>query len=76
MTGLVKIFSQLNFVQFLGLFVCVGTGIYWASLKIIFSILCYYWFACFSRSFIGWAGLNILFYVVFYVINVVILCLN
>ena len=36
MTGLAIILSQLNFVQFLGWFVCEETGIYWADLKIIF----------------------------------------
>ena len=36
MAGLVKIFTKLNFVQSSGLFVCVGSGIYWAGLNIIF----------------------------------------
>ena len=62
MAGLVKIFTKLNFVQSSGLFVCVGSGIYWAGLNIIFpSIFCYFWFACFSRSSSGWADLNIIF---------------
>ena len=38
MAGLVKIFTKLNFVQSSGLFVCVGSGIYWAGLNIIFSL--------------------------------------
>ena len=36
MTGLAIILSQLNFVQFLGWFVCEGTCIYWADLKLRF----------------------------------------
>ena len=58
MTGLAIILSQLNFVQFLGWFVCEGTCIYWADLNLrFFQYFAIFWFACFSRSFSGWAGL-------------------